>query len=311
MGSIRARLTAGFAAALMGTMILFVLALLIARKNDALTQLDDRVTQELDRTIEIIDKEWLRAPGSPIVTLSDETARPRYTPLDSAAFAANVKLKFLLELAPEYILIADPAGRLLYRSQKVRSLVRQDSERQVRGTVVSDSARMENVAKSMGPDTGVVLQLSHEQIFLRVRRLPSNGRVDRVWIGLSAEDARFAPTSLIAVMLIVAPMLLALSLSGAYFIAGRAFQPVDAIIDQVEAITDGRSLHRRLAVSESADELSRLSATLNAMIERLETSFGALRRFTADASHELKTPLTVIRADVERSMSPSSTASEK
>jgi len=86
------------------------------------------------------------------------------------------------------------------------------------------------------------------------------------------------------------------------WIAGRALEPVDRMITEVREITDGRSLHRRLAVPMARDELSRLAETLNQMMTRLERSFVALRRFTAGASHELKTPLTVVREGVERAI---------
>src|SRR5439155_18897729 len=94
------------------------------------------------------------------------------------------------------------------------------------------------------------------------------------------------------------------SIGVGYFVTGSAFRPIEQLINYDEANTDGRSLHRRLPADSSNDELSRLGVTVNAMLARLENSFGALRRFTADASHELKTPLTVLRADVERAMHP-------
>jgi signal transduction histidine kinase len=112
-------------------------------------------------------------------------------------------------------------------------------------------------------------------------------------------------------MFIITPFVLALSVFAALMISKRAVAPIDQIINEVEAITDGRSLHKRLAVSGADQETERLAGNLNEMLGRLETSFGGLRRFTADASHELKTPLAVLRADVERAMTAPSGSTEQ
>lgn len=314
MQPIRSRLTAGFALALVPTLVFFVLALLIARQNDALQLVDARVAAELTRTDSTIQFE-MRPQVMPVVTKekfagSDSLLMVLRAKADTVAAvdAAWLRLIKVLDFAPDYILVADSNDRIIYRSRNVRLLAGIDTTRPSAGP--SDSAKIITNARGLDEGAYGLLRLSNDQILLRMRKV-NNGRVGKVWVGLSANEVSFVPGSLLSVMLIVAPLLLALSLSGAYTIASRAFRPVDAIIDQVEAISDGRSLHRRVAIGAAGDELSRLSATLNAMIERLETSFGALRRFTADASHELKTPLTVIRADVERSMSPTTTNTEK
>jgi heavy metal sensor kinase len=118
------------------------------------------------------------------------------------------------------------------------------------------------------------------------------------------------PQRLLSLMFVIAPFIIFASTLIGYFLVGRTLKPVENIVDEVEAISDGRSLHRRLVEPKTGDEIARLSATLNAMLTRLERSFISLRRFTADASHELKTPLTVLRSGVERAITHAATPPE-
>jgi signal transduction histidine kinase len=95
-----------------------------------------------------------------------------------------------------------------------------------------------------------------------------------------------------------------------YWVAGRNLRPLGMMVGELEAITDGLGLHRRLAVERGEDEVARLGNAANRMFERLERSFSALHRFTAEASHELKTPLMVLRAGVERVLRNPNTPAE-
>ena len=103
---------------------------------------------------------------------------------------------------------------------------------------------------------------------------------------------------LMAALVIAGPLALASALGGGYFLARKALTPVDRMAAEADQITATR-LDRRLEVSNPGDELGRLAGTLNGMMARLERSFEEIRRFTADAAHELRTPLAVMRNAVE------------
>ncbi|HEY9898084.1 MAG TPA: ATP-binding protein [Pantanalinema sp.] len=92
---------------------------------------------------------------------------------------------------------------------------------------------------------------------------------------------------------------LVLAFAVGYFFAGRALSPVAAITSEVGRLTR-RDLHRRLEVGPAPhDEIDRLTLTFNGLFDRLEESFEAQRRFVADASHELRSPLTAIHGHLQ------------
>ena len=97
------------------------------------------------------------------------------------------------------------------------------------------------------------------------------------------------------------PVLLALSTFGGYWISNRALLPVDRITRDARAVS-ASNLSARLALPRAKDELFRLSETLNQMLDRIESAFGRVRQFTADASHELRAPLTLIHTAAEFSL---------
>ena len=289
MSSIRTRLTAAFAAALMGTMIAFAAALWATRRAGSYDELRRHVAAEANIALGIIRQAELS--GQEITVIRDSLVGPVVTPT----------LRTLLEGMPDYVLVLDRSGLSLYRSDAVRQL---DSD--ALGTLLASAIS----APTTG--TGTLVRIGDERVLLVARASDSpKSAVSRVVVAASTRSADLAISELLGTMLVIAPLLLLASIAIAYIIAGRAFRPVDLIINEVQAITDGRSLHRRLHADGAGDELARLAETLNEMMERLEKSFAALRRFTADASHELKTPLAVLRADVERAMSPRATETEK
>jgi heavy metal sensor kinase len=105
------------------------------------------------------------------------------------------------------------------------------------------------------------------------------------------------------------PLLLACAAGGGYWISTRALAPVDQITQTARSIS-AQNLASRLVVPETGDELQRLSETLNGMLGRLEAAFKKITQFTADASHELRTPVAVMRTRAELSLRKARSAAE-
>jgi len=91
--------------------------------------------------------------------------------------------------------------------------------------------------------------------------------------------------------------LIAASLAG-YFMSRKALSPIAALAREAQRIND-RNLNIRLPALQTRDELAALSATLNQMLERIESGYQAVRSFTANAAHELRTPASLLHAEVE------------
>jgi heavy metal sensor kinase len=92
---------------------------------------------------------------------------------------------------------------------------------------------------------------------------------------------------------VTAPLVLLLAIGGGVFLAGRALDPIDEITRAADAI-GAEDLSRRLGLPRTYDEVGRLAATFDHMLDRLDRAFEHQRRFTADASHELRTPLAML-----------------
>ena len=137
----------------------------------------------------------------------------------------------------------------------------------------------------------------------------NNATVNIVQVAMSLENVEATRSRFILILLILAPVALAGSALGGWFLARRALRPVDAMVEAARRI-EAEDLTKRIPDLSSDDELGRLAAVLNDMLARLERSFGAVRQFSGDAAHELRTPLTILKGEIEVALNSSDAPDE-
>jgi heavy metal sensor kinase len=134
-------------------------------------------------------------------------------------------------------------------------------------------------------------------LFVRMMERPGRVQARSVIIRVFRDETEMRRTlrEIVEVSLLGFPLAGALAAIGGYLIATRSLAPLDAMARQARRITS-ESLSKRLPNPNPNDELGRLATVFNETLTRLEASFAELQRFTADASHELRSPLTALRA---------------
>ena len=194
-----------------------------------------------------------------------------------------------------------PVVRLASRQGTVIQILAAD------GSVLAQSPQIEGEAAlglPLAAGDGAIreettLPVEEEDLYRVVREAVESPAGTLTIVAAQSLEAVGESTSAVLSLLTIGfPLLLIVVGASAYWLVGRSLEPVEAIRAKVAAI-GARQLGDRVPVPPAGDEIARLAVTMNEMLDRLQAAQISQRRFVADASHELRSPIATIRAMAE------------
>ena len=222
----------------------------------------------------------LRANGERIARLLTNVA------LNDGDVAAALKT---IDSPPRMLMVRDNHGNLIYRSPFLQIAEPTIGQHEALVHAAAHAPRDPEYFTVTLERTGAV-----RFICAPVERTPSA----YVQVGNALGDVPATMRAVAIASLVLVPLVLLLTSVGGWMIAGRALAPISSIDATLRAI-EATDLSRRVDVHAGDRELRGLVGTINGLLARLERAFHDLRDFTADASHQLKTPLTVMKTTIE------------
>jgi heavy metal sensor kinase len=282
ISSVRVRLTLWYSALLAVFLLIIALAGYFIFKRNAAQRTDAELTQLAEAFL---------------VTFQDELKDQQESGgIAGAARQAMLEHRF----RDQWFAVLDDQGRVVAVSADSFD----PDSRKVAPFERLDSGKMQSLVRAAGEEGQVFRSLSGPKSGYRAfaRRFRAQGQEHTLLILRSLHAQQEMLEEIRATFAWLIPLAIVLAAAGGYFLARKSLAPVAAMSIQAGNI-GAANLRQRLSVRHQNDELGQLAQSFNALLDRLERSFEQQRRFMADASHELRTPVAILRGEAEVALS--------
>ena len=144
----------------------------------------------------------------------------------------------------------------------------------------------------------VIFEKQNNYLVSRIKINFHNEKIVIIEVATTKEILSSTLENILYILSFILPIVLIFSIIGGNFLIYKSFLPIENILSELKQI-NANDLSARLKSNKNKDEINQLVEEVNSLLKRLESSFERISQFSSDASHELKTPLTIIRGEIE------------